>query len=557
MSIKPAPPTTLLSPDNFLVSDPAEIPEILANQFCSVFVTEDPGLAPDIILPRTQHGLLDVHFRPDDILVHLEAIKDHSSPGPDEIHPVLMKRCARALSPILAELFQRSMSQGTLPQEWRTAIVIPLYKKGDRTAASNYRPISLTSPVIKTMERIVADAIINFCLSHDVFPDNQHGFLPGRSSTTNLLKCLSDWTRQHDAGQPTDVIYLDFEKAFDRVPHQRLLRKLEHLGLRGNLLAWIAAFLDNRSFRVRVDGHLSSEKVVTSGVPQGSVLGPLLFVLYISDLCRLMKVQNEWFADDAKCYGDPILLDLQAELDILSEWSVDWLLTVNPLKCSVLHIGKKNPRRNYTLRGLPIPAVSHQLDLGIVITQELKWNVHVKHATKKANAIVYLVRKSFKFLTPQLFRIIFQSYILPILEYCHSVWSPYFAEDLQQLDSVLRKASKLVPTLRHLTYPERLTNLRLTTSRDRFQRGDLVETYKILNGIYDCPALDDYFLRSINLQLRGHEHKLAKDRFRLNPYKNILRNRVVDSWNQLSSVIVNSSTLPLFKSRLDRMRPIP
>ncbi|XP_044766292.1 uncharacterized protein LOC123322410 [Coccinella septempunctata] len=267
------------------------------------------------------------------------------------------------------------MLLGSLPSDWLFATVTPIYKKGDKLSPDNYRPISLLSAVAKVMERIISEKLLEFSLSNGLISDEQHGFVPGRSTTTNLLSCISDWTKAMDSGQPTDVIYLDFSKAFDRVPHNRLLANLEHIGVRGELLVWIKAFLTGRSYRVRVGSSFSSSAwPVLSGVPQGSVLGPLLFLLCASDLPFRFKSTLSQFADDIKLYNNPIVnhADLQTDLNILNKWCEEWLLPLNTSKCFVLHIGKNNPRLGYTINAEYLTPVSQIEDLGVTISEDLR-----------------------------------------------------------------------------------------------------------------------------------------------------------------------------------------
>ncbi|VEN57253.1 unnamed protein product [Callosobruchus maculatus] len=207
---------------------------------------------------------------------------------------------------MLCKVMSESFSNRILPDTWRNAVIIPIYKKGDKHLAENYRPISLTAIPCKCMEKIIAADITDFFMTqHKAQLHNQHGFLQGRSVTTNLLANLELWTQALDNHYPIDVIYVDFEKAFDTVPIERLLYKLEHFGIRGQLLKWIRAYLSDRSFQVRISGVLSNKYQAVSGVPQGSVLGPLLFIIYVSDLADNMSCRTSMYADDTKIFGDP------------------------------------------------------------------------------------------------------------------------------------------------------------------------------------------------------------------------------------------------------------
>jgi hypothetical protein len=222
------------------------------------------------------------------------------SPGPDNIHPRVLKECARELAEPLTILFQTSMKEGKIPQEWKEANITPVYKKGSRSAVDNYRPISLTSVCCKVMERLVRKEVLQHMTSNGFLSDNQHGFVQGRSCTTQLLKVVDKLTEILDRGGALDLIYLDFAKAFDTVPHERLLNKLASYGIQGHALQWIRQFLTGRRQRVGVAGNFSNWTKVLSGVPQGSVLGPVLFICYINDMPEAVRSLIYLYADDSK-----------------------------------------------------------------------------------------------------------------------------------------------------------------------------------------------------------------------------------------------------------------
>lgn len=235
---------------------------------------------------------------------------------------------------------------------------------------------------------------------------------------TNLLSCLSLWVEQFNTRQPTDVIYLDYEKAFDKVPIKRLLHKLSHVGIRGKLLKWIESFLQHRTFQVRIGEELSGQREVLSGVPQGSVLGPVLFIIYTFDLPHSVQSHISIFADDTKLFGNP-LLDydrLQSDLNAIANWSKEWLLSLNATKCTVLHIGNRNPHLTYTLNDVQLSEVKIQTDLGVKISEDLKWEEHISTITKKAKSLIYLIRKAFGALTPEMMLKIYKTFVRPILE---------------------------------------------------------------------------------------------------------------------------------------------
>lgn len=279
---------------------------------------------------------------------------------------------------------EQSFRTGSLPHEWKEAVVTPIYKKGDKLVAANYRPISLTSIICKAMEKIIVTKIREFLSKKQVITDEQHGFVPRRSTVTNLLLCLDYWTANWNDRVPTDVVYLDYEKAFDRVPIKRLVSKLQHFGIRGNLLMWIENFLSDRTFRVRVGNDLSDSYNVLSGVPQGSVLGPILFCVYLTDLKVIIKSGLSLFADDTKIMGNPLISHniIQEDLNRIFEWTQNWLITLNPGKCTVLHVGNNNPKLPYSINMQTLDPVTTQRDLGVAISTDLKWETHILSITE-------------------------------------------------------------------------------------------------------------------------------------------------------------------------------
>ena len=281
----------------------------------------------------------------------------------------------------------KSFTNCQLPENWKK--VVQICKKGDRLSPSQYRPISLTSVVCKCIEKIVAWDLTSFLMEfHSALLPIQDGFLPGRSVSANLIKNLELWTRAQEEDYPVDVIYLDFEKAFDAVPFHRLIYKLEHFGVRGKLLSWIGEYVTGRSFQVRINGHLSESMDVVSGVPQGSVLGPLLFIIYVADIGQNMSCKSSPFADDTKIFCDPTFQhgDMAQDLYELKRWTDDWLLRLNVNKCAILHIGYNDPHLPYFIDGSKLAVTEEQINLGVTIASNPKWESHITKIVKRANS---------------------------------------------------------------------------------------------------------------------------------------------------------------------------
>ena len=252
-------------------------------------------------------------------------------------------------------MFNLSLQEGIVPLEWKEANIIPLFKKGSRNKSVNYRPVSLTSVICKVLETIIRDHMMDFLIKHKLINPSHHGFLKARSCLTNWLCLFEEITKWVDEGSPVDVIYLDFQKAFDKVPHQRLILKLKSHGMGNSIINWIEQWLNDRRQRVVVDGEVSSWKPVLSGVPQGSVLGPILFLVYINDLEEGVTGNILKFADDTKLFrktkeiGDK--QNVQDAIDKLVRWSEKWQMLFNFGKCKCLHIGPGNTGKNYEMGG--------------------------------------------------------------------------------------------------------------------------------------------------------------------------------------------------------------
>ena len=328
---------TTLQHNNSFVTLPIHKAHTLNQQFQSVFTQEQPNL-PDI--PTSTYSTIPfLAINTQGIAKLLSEVDITKATGPDNIPCRILKANASVLAPILQVIFSQTLQTGNLPQDWLLANVTPIFKSGDRTLPSNYRPISITSVPCKILEHIIHRHIMDHFERQKILTDAQHGFRPKRSCETQLLVTTHDISQylNNPKIRQVDAIILDFAKAFDKVPHKRLLAKLDFYGIRGPLLQWITAFLTNREQRVVLDGYHSSSTRVTSGVPQGTVLGPLLFLSYINDLPLSLSSTTRLFADDSLVYR-PIVnrddcLRLQDDLHALERWEAKWQMTFRPDKC--------------------------------------------------------------------------------------------------------------------------------------------------------------------------------------------------------------------------------
>jgi hypothetical protein len=409
------------------------------------------------------------------------------------------------------------------------------------------------------MEKLIRNTILCHLVENGLLSVKQFGFVSGRSTVTQLLNYLDICADVVANGGIVDSIYFDFSKAFDTVPHKRLSLKMKAYGIEGKLLAWVEAFLTGREQMVRVNGELSSSKAVISGIPQGSVLGPLLFVIYINDLPDVVQSNILLFADDTKIFNKVSSIDdataLQKDIDALNRWSDMWLLRFNTDKCHVLTMGKFHNithTHRYTLYGDELEHVFEEKDLGVIIDMELTFEEHIATKVKKANGIMGLIRRSFSFLDGETFKKLYTSFVRPHLEYANPVWSPHLRKHIKMLESVQERATKSVDGLKNLGYSERLKKLELPTLQHRRQRGDMIQVWKHFNS-YDRSTLSSSF-RPIPRVIRKHPFQLTRNRAKdgvLGVQSNSFYFRVANDWNELDHEVVESQNINTFKTRID------
>ena len=361
-----------------VTSDDGEMANLLNDFFSSVFTQEDTTSIPPPAIVFDKKLLSEFSVSQSQGAKKLKALKIGSAPGPDKLSAKLLNILSEALSAPIAMIFNKSIAEGKAPPDWKCANITSIFKKGSKGDPGNYRPISLTSIVCKVFESFMKDLLLDHLLSNSILRLSQHGFLPGKSCVTNLIEYLEALLKQLDNGHAVDVIYLDFAKAFDKVPHQRLLVKLKAIGVSGMFLSWIEDWLTDRVQRVVLNGKCSKWAKVLSGVPQGSVLGPILFLVFINDIdCALDATCTILFkfADDSKLLqpaaGELDREKLQDAVNALQKWCMDWGMMLNLDKCKVMHCGHNNPGYSYVIDGYaPAGHVIQATEQEKAITQE-------------------------------------------------------------------------------------------------------------------------------------------------------------------------------------------
>jgi len=544
----------LLNPDGELQTGDYAIASVLNNFFTSVFTVEDcDGLPPAAIQYAGPAQLTDIVCTPEELSAKVTKLKANKSAGPDGYLPAVLKAVSEELIPHLVILFNRSLQVGVVPSDMKIANVTPIFKKGAKDVPGNYRPISLTSVVGKLLESVIADRVTEHLESEGLMGDSQHGFRSGRSCLTNLLSFFHQMLTVYDGSRAIDILYLDFKKAFDKVPHERLLVKVRALGIGGRVTAWLSDWLSDRKQRVVINGCSSDWAPVASGVPQGSVLGPLLFLIYINDLDVGLVSRIAKFADDTKLGAnakDPESVDgLRRDLVKIGEWSDTWQMPFNADKCTVMHIGVRNPKATYQLLGHDIRETSLERDLGVLISCDLKFSVQCLAVEQRAHKILGYIRRQFTHRSKQTVLLLYNALVRPLLEYAVQFWSPTLEKDIARLERVQARATKLIPSLRRKGYPRRLEELNMFTLKERRLRGQLIETFKILKGFSKVDPRH-YFELCENMT-RGHAWKVVLKRFTTKPCGDHMTYSICRTWNSLPEAVVNAATVDAFKRRLD------
>ena len=377
-------------------------------------------------------------------------MKNRCSAGYDGVTAIPLKRLNYVTTKPLALIFNISMASGAIPSAWKKSIITPIFKKGDKSCANNYRPISLTSIVGKLMESIIKDSLLSYFSKNDLLYPKQYGFLPKKSTNAQLLRYFNEISSCLLDGCQVDAVYLDFSKAFDSIVHSKLVFKLQKYGISDSLLEWISCFLTDRIQTVKVNNSFSEWSPVVSGVPQGSVLGPLLFLIYINDLstsCPDLKLLF-LFADDAKCFAcirslnDCIIL--QSSLDSVSNWSNLWQLNLASDKCQTLSFTYHTASFlfNYSVNSIPLVRVGDVLDLGVRFSQELSFSTHIKDMCNKGRRKASIILNCFKTKNRAILFRAFSTFVRPILDYCSNLWCPYKKSEIDLIESVQKRFTK-------------------------------------------------------------------------------------------------------------------
>jgi len=540
-----------------VTTNPIVKAELLQSVFVSKY-TVDNNVIPPLPQVPVSNKLSHIVFSPPLIKRVIRKMRAKAKGGPDAIPPIFYKTCCDQLCLPLSSLFQISFHNGYLPPVWLSAFISPAFKKGDPTDPNNYRPIALTCTACKIMESVIKEQLLNFLLCKQLISKKQHAFISRHSTATNLLECTHDWLISLSKHACVDVIYIDFSRAFDSIVYSKLLAKLTVYGIDGKLLDWFGAFLHGRVQSVVIDNCFSCIAPVISGVPQGSVLGAVLFLIFINDIESICCTDTslQLFADDLKLYSTVTVSNcsqsLQQSLINLEAWSADWQLSINIAKCAVLRIGSKcSQNSSYVINTTPLACTESISDLGVEVDGSLSYSTHIAKVVAKATQRVGILFRGFVSRDLGMMRMAYISYIRPLLEYNSVVWNPYQVNLISRIEKVQRRFTKFIPVLHNLSYSERLATINLEPLELRRLRSDLIMYYKILHGISAIDSSSHFNYYQPVASSRTASPKLIKSIKGNNNFLYSFFNRTVDCWNTLPHELRLCDSLPVFKKQLN------
>ena len=492
-----------------------------------------------------------------DLLANLDVTK---STGCDGISPKMLKSTASSIALLLSKLINLSISTGKFPKEWKLARVVPIPKGKSKSSLGGYRPISILPVVTKIIERHVGDLILAHLSNYAPISPRQWGFMTHRSSVSALIKVFDNWAQALDEGHEICVIFFDVRKAFDRVPHQLLLQQMQHMNLSPYLLRWLHDYLSNRSQFVAVEGEKSSTLPVISGVPQGSVLGPLLFITYINDVVTVVSPESEinMFADDIALYrvikapGD--YTALQGDVDSIGAIVTSKHLEFNTDKCRMMVISRKRsnliPSPPLYLNGSQLDQVKSYKYLGVTITSNLSWLPHITSLCNKTRRLVGMVyRKFYQHSDSRTLLKLYLSIIRPHIEYASPVWDPYHKTEIEAIESVQKFALKMCLKSWSSNYEQLLLEARLPTLKVRSELS-LGHLYKIINKLTYYPE-PPIIQRKIPYRNRGiNANTVCIPHATTTAYQQSFYPKTLTMWNSLPEGVTSCTSITGFKRHL-------
>ena len=501
-------------------SDPADQTELFNTHFYNQF--SEPSLY-DIQVNHNNDAMFEIDFRHTLIRRLLLNLNVNKAQGPDGIHGKILKNCAVNIAYPLSLLFKLSYSTSSIPDEWKLAHVVPVHKKGKRSNVENYRPISLTSIVMKTFEKIIRDEIMFRCI--DKIDNRQHGFLPFKSCCTQMVGFCDSLAISLNKNIRSDVIYFDFSKAFDTVNHDLILNKLKlQYSIDGRLLKFLVNYLKDRKQLVVIGSHTSSVCNVISGVPQGSILGPSLFVIFLNDITDGLSpgTNINMYADDTKIWREINYETdhsiLQKDIDYLMDWAIRNKMRFHSLKCKVLMVSHTQPplvdvlptvQFFYSMGNEVLDYCDVEKDLGLHVNGRLNWSYHCDKVYAKANQMLGLLKRTCHFVNnPHMKRSLYLSLVRSQFEHCPIVWKPSSTTAIERLESIQKRSFKWILGDENVSYSSdylyhtHCKQLNILPIKFRFDFHDLKFFHSVVCN-FSCVKLPSYLKPFSGSRLRS------------------------------------------------------
>ena len=555
---------------DFIVK-PKEQAEEFSRFFASVFTCSD-GEIPTKEPINGNAWLSDMVVTEERVKQKIDGMRENSAPGPDGFPPILFKILRDDIAKPVSILFRKSIDDGKIPDEWRDAKITVIHKKGSKAVPGNYRGVSLTSVVGKMLERMVKEEIDAHVENNGLMKSTQHGFRTGRSTQTNLIEFLNETTKWSDDGKCFDVIFLDFSKAFDVICHKRLMVKLQAVGICDKILRWLENWISERRQRVEIDGETSMWVAVISSVLQGSVLGGILFSIFVNDIDdAVLDALMRKFADDTKMAmmirNAEDAYRMQANLDSLYKWAETWKMSYNVKKCKVIHHGKNNIRFDYNLNGCIMESANEEKDLGVWMEVDMRSTKQCRMAAQSANWALGQLLRSFHYRKANCLVPLYKTFVRPKLEHAVAAWSPWMDGDRETIEKVQRRLIRNISDKKGDSYEERLKSVGLTTLTERRERGDLIQTFKTIKGFSKVDKNEWFQFRSAEnaratrstVEVNDGEQQDRSDvmfmgNVRLESRKQFFTIRVINKWNRLPDAVKNQQTINGFKNKYDEWK---
>ena len=506
-----------------------------------------------------------MEFDPEDVTKAINNMKTNSATGYDGISYLALKMTSNKTKSCIWDLFNACMTRGIMPKAWKRANLTPIHKKSSLSDVRNYRPISLLSCLSKVLERLVCDKLRVYLEVNNLITDAQYGFRRGSSTLDQLLDIYDHTMKKMDEKMITKLIFLDVSKAFDKVWHRGLIHKMERLGIRGQLLEFFKDYLSDRQQRVALKGTLSSWTTIKAGVPQGSILGPILFLIYTNDMPEEIKSIIKMFADDMILgatgkTSEECSSILQPNIDKLAAWAYIWKITLNPLKTKCLTISRK--KNNYSpliLNNRLVEEITSHCHLGLRLQNNGKWNIQVDHMIRKASKRLGILKLyGRKFGRKPLLKL-YLSYIRPILEYGDYIWSNLTKTEEDKLEKLQLSAIRVITGNKigtgHFSLYRELDLPKLSA---RHYASRLIKFHQVLNrNTKGRMNRDDYeFITERTPYPNRRIHDLTTPMVNTELYRQSFKIAGIRDWNALPDGIKSITTKSAFKRKL-KIRPSP